>query len=439
MKLINLSVEGLFGYFNHKINFDESNVTIVTAPNGYGKTVCLKIIESIFNKDFNYFKRIEFKRITLYTESGYIQLNKDIKSEIEDHQYLEVIDNNKNVFPIDKVSLTSLNFPLSAVERFLPFLNRIEKDLWEDSRTDDVIDIAEIVLRYSDYLPDTSFDTDIPQWLNDFCNLLKVHFIQDQRLITKENSDYNKSRRGIQHTETIIMYAKELGRMITNIGLESAAVSQVLDSSFPVRLMRKKKNIKSIEDIKTELNLIQKRREELSLYGLINSHDQLPQLNNQDEIREEDTKVLTLYIEDTIKKLENYNDIYNKINLFATLVKNKNLTHKEIKFSQEKGFYFVPQYNNDNNQQLPLSQLSSGEQHQIVLLYELIFKVSPNTLILIDEPEISLHVAWQKEFLNDLKEIINLQKMSVIMATHSPTIVGANWHLVTDLEGDSDL
>ncbi|MCB0909950.1 MAG: AAA family ATPase, partial [Nocardioidaceae bacterium] len=49
---------------------------------------------------------------------------------------------------------------------------------------------------------------------------------------------------------------------------------------------------------------------------------------------------------------------------------------------------------------------------------------SPGQLVLIDEPEISLHVAWQRQFLNDLQRIAQLGEMRFIVATHSPQIVG---------------
>jgi len=44
---------------------------------------------------------------------------------------------------------------------------------------------------------------------------------------------------------------------------------------------------------------------------------------------------------------------------------------------------------------LKLTDLSSGEQQEVVMLYELLFCVQPGTLVLIDEPELSLHVVWQ--------------------------------------------
>ena len=83
---------------------------------------------------------------------------------------------------------------------------------------------------------------------------------------------------------------------------------------------------------------------------------------------------------------------------------------------------------------MELNQLSSGEQHEVVLLYELIFNARQNTLVLIDEPELSLHVTWQKEFLTDLIKIISLQNIQVLIATHSPTIINDRWDLVYNLE-----
>ena len=82
--------------------------------------------------------------------------------------------------------------------------------------------------------------------------------------------------------------------------------------------------------------------------------------------------------------------------------------------------------------------MSSGEQHEVILLYELIFNTKSNVLVLIDEPEISLHITWQKEFLSDLLKIIKIQNIQVLIATHSPSIINDRWDLVYNLEIDND-
>ena len=54
MKLKKLVVNNLFGHFNHTIPFQEEHITIITAPNGYGKTIVLKIDRSktVVDADF---------------------------------------------------------------------------------------------------------------------------------------------------------------------------------------------------------------------------------------------------------------------------------------------------------------------------------------------------------------------------------------------------
>ncbi len=69
------------------------------------------------------------------------------------------------------------------------------------------------------------------------------------------------------------------------------------------------------------------------------------------------------------------------------------------------------------------------------MLYELLFKAKPNSLILIDEPELSLHVAWQAQFLKDLQQIAKLVNIDVLMATHSPDIISDRWDLTVELKG----
>ena len=68
------------------------------------------------------------------------------------------------------------------------------------------------------------------------------------------------------------------------------------------------------------------------------------------------------------------------------------------------------------------------------MTYELLFKVEPNSLILIDEPEISLHVEWKMQFLKDLQEITKLAHLNVLISTHSPTLIHDRWDLTVALK-----
>ena len=81
-----------------------------------------------------------------------------------------------------------------------------------------------------------------------------------------------------------------------------------------------------------------------------------------------------------------------------------------------------------------LDALSSGEQHLIVLIGRLIFETSKESLVLIDEPEISFHPEWQEKFIEILNEIKTMNGFDVILATHSPILIGEEyWDNVVEL------
>ena len=148
------------------------------------------------------------------------------------------------------------------------------------------------------------------------------------------------------------------------------------------------------------------------------------------KIDKSNTNVLSVYIKDVKQKLSVFDELTEKIDLLIKIINNRFL-HKKLSINKTDGFIFKT----TEGKIIPPTSLSSGEQHELVLLYEMLFKVKPNSLILIDEPEISLHVAWQQEFLKDLQEITRLVGFDVLIATHSPQIINDRWDLTVELKG----
>ena len=193
----------------------------------------------------------------------------------------------------------------------------------------------------------------------------------------------------------------------------------------------------SAKELIEALEKIQDKRKKLMKYDLLSQDSSLDNEIEVDHIEENDVKVLNLYVLDTNKKLSSFDDIYEKINTFVEVL-NRKLIFKKVKVNSRRGFYFVRLDSNmeacDGEEKLlSLSKLSSGEQHQVVLLYQLIFNTEPQTLVLIDEPEISLHVVWQKQFMEDLVEVSKINNIKSIIATHSPQIIGDKWNSTIDL------
>lgn len=66
-----------------------------------------------------------------------------------------------------------------------------------------------------------------------------------------------------------------------------------------------------------------------------------------------------------------------------------------------------------------LGQLSSGEKQVLLLLIDAL-RVGPNTL-LVDEPELSMHVDWQQSLIKSMRELNS--DAQLVMATHSPEVM----------------
>lgn len=74
--------------------------------------------------------------------------------------------------------------------------------------------------------------------------------------------------------------------------------------------------------------------------------------------------------------------------------------------------------------QLSLKKASSGEQCLLVLILGVAGHISDGSLVLIDEPEISLHPRWQEEFMELLSLSFSAYRdCQFVIATHSPQII----------------
>ena len=70
-------------------------------------------------------------------------------------------------------------------------------------------------------------------------------------------------------------------------------------------------------------------------------------------------------------------------------------------------------------------QLSSGEKQIIVILLTVLVQDNKPAILFMDEPEISLHIDWQRKLIQYIKELN--PNVQIILATHSPGIILEGW------------
>jgi len=444
MRIVEISVEGLFGTFNHTIPFNkEERITIIHGPNGFGKTAILRLIDGFFNSNYSSIRTIPFKKFSIkFDDKSVLVLEKQSpkkngKSEIEFS--LNNTKTESKPFTLKPINEEDIDFPIRMIEEWIPNLERIGQSEWLDTFTGERLEIVEVLDRYGANLPihfssqqtlfpEFNLNKNAEKWFVDLTRKITVHFIKTERLQMIINNDKRIREHSVSLQSVVSKYSNDIKKRIGEKIREYASLSQSLDSNFPIRLV-KESSLKKLTDekLREQLKNIERKSNELTYAGLL---DQKQRSEVPTEFNETNKMALALYAEDTLKKLSVFDNIAEKVEIFKDSV-NSRFQYKEISVDKDSGIKFVT----DNEQNLPLESLSSGEQHELVLFYDLLFNVTPNSLVLIDEPEISLHVAWQKQFLKDLQAVTANAQFDVLLATHSPQIIANRWDLTVELKG----
>ncbi len=429
--------------FDHEIpmNLDE-NITILHAPNGYGKTVILNMIAGFFGGTLLPFRSHEYNRVEILFESGQLvtiaqgdapELFPESLEHIISRHYTisAVINGEQHVYDLrDRNERDWRHVSPSRVERYLAELMvRVGPNRWRDRRTGEILGTSDAIEKYGDLLPSYERGSKLPDWLEEIRGSITCKLIETQRLSARAKS----SRTEVPAlTPAVKHYSEVLATNMEKLLAESANLSQRLDRTFPKRVLARLETPGaggSEVDVRERLKDLEIRRNRLAAVDLLDVADE-DSLITHAHFGDEAKKILGEYIDDTRSKLSVFDNMLQRIELFTELL-NSRFQFKKIVVSRRSGFTFL----DFKGRPLPVEALSSGEQHELVLAYELIFGTPDNALLLIDEPEISLHIAWQRRFLHDLRRAISLSPMDVLVSTHSPQLVAEDIELVVQLQG----
>lgn len=448
-RVSHVDVSGLFGLYNHSIDFRlDDRVTIIHGPNGVGKTVLLKLLSAIFSGKYFDLSLVPFNRLAVRLDDG---SELTFESSVGHRRGVEAPGARQplNIALLrNDLALESFRFQLAPdkaqylagiIDSNTPWLTRVGSDLWVDDRTGQSFSAADLVAAMSDRIPagmkeEAAWE---PEWLRTFRKSVSVHLIETQRLLRIPRiieRAYIAHRRDVAVTSTVKNYASELQDLVSGTLAQYASRSQQLDQSFPQRLLSGSMVSFNTDELKAQMRDLDKKRSGLSQIGLLSETLTYPfDVERLDNLDSTQRTVMTLYVTDTAHKLQVLDDLARRIALLVNIVNDK-FRHKKIGVARDQGLTA----SGDDGTPLDLDALSSGEQHELILAYDLLFRVSRNSLVMIDEPELSLHVTWQKSFLPDLLSIVQATQFDVLLATHSPFIVGDRTDLMVPLSSESE-
>ncbi len=434
MRILNLRIERLYGYIDKNIDFND-DITLLVGINGSGKTSILNIINWIISPSLPNLCITEFKTITL-------------SFSLKNVLYEVTCKHNRKTFHYNIKSSKKKYNPLIVKHYKHP------RDIHNDEQLR-----LQLIESYSGLTPD---DKEKETWelVSTFPNPNIIGL--DRNLYTEESAtqiyieEGPKSRLIRKHGKVNISpldrvkelinreYRKRKNQVLNHTNLlKNHLMLSTFDGSITIDSftsgIRSKLTYTQIERAENRVNDYFKKFEETTISKseretIDNYFSQLKNITNQyqKDPNNESTKLLyglnanqfvkvrkllTEFEKFEVKSQKIMEDIQLYIDTLNFFLKDSS---KRILFKEDTSELTFNTLDKDGNvitEYKDINFLSSGEQQVLILFSYIAFNSSDGKIFIIDEPELSLHIKWQEDFLEKL-EIITPKSTQLINATN---------------------
>lgn len=456
-RLISAQADGVLGEFDHRFDFKASGeFAIVYGPNGVGKTRVLEIINALCNMNVMRLISLPFRSAELnFSDGSRLRVTRISGVDSEDELAIDGIPERPEKrdelqFHLWKGDSTPVESRVSALSDFQTYLQKAtpyepmdDSGTWIDPNDGEVLSYEHLEQRYLSRFralnrsrgPRNKQTSTVAPEIREFAESLDVRLIETQRLIglsvqesARNNDRYIFRENSPQSIPTIIRYSDQIKLSLDNNLSANSRLTQSLDSTFPRRMLeRGDKSVLTETELRNKWAEQTTRRARLTEIADLNVDPELSL--PEGSLNSWQLGMLELYLEDADEKLDSFSNVLKRIDLLEEIV-NARLLRKSLHIDANNGLVVTRRLDGSS---VPLTALSSGEQHEIILMFDLLFNVHSGSIVMIDEPEISLHIGWQKKFIADVLRISELVGFQFVVATHSPQIIDRWWNYATRL------
>lgn len=447
MKIQSFKVVGVRGFLTKDISFRDS-VTFLIGINGSGKTTILDLMYGLLNPCLEKLLTISFKEITIVCE---VEDNKVISGKQNIQIVCKKQDENVIIAYQDLKKAQYAEYTLSNV-------SLAEDYDCDGERTYNELDNA--FVKSEVYAKIRSLSTPVILNLNLYLsNLVEfespIRVRRALRNIPRQGRDDDIQRALFNVQELVYFNIRQTARKQSKLAEEFKnkvfeemfKTPQVMDFTLPGK---KSIDYSKIKDLREALLVAESLDEETSkLTQKVDKYLEGYESTLQNFVsfsKEMDFKTSKENVE-LFQKMIMYDMQYNKIMNLAEyakinmqevrklheplnrFAKSVNLFFKEGKKEIRvtgSGDIIVLNYNKGAKVQDTIFNLSSGEKQIIILMACLSLSEDSKRshVYVVDEPEISLHISWQEQFVDALLEAS--PNTQFILATHSPSIIAKN-------------
>jgi ABC-type dipeptide/oligopeptide/nickel transport system ATPase component len=441
-KLTKIEIENLHGVFTYSLSMEGpafQDTAILYGENGSGKTTLLRLVFHMLSAAGNrghrtYIRKIPFKKLLLELSNGTVlsatregdNVHSPIQYEItmpdgESVIYRHIPDDLRERLTADvishgnqhQVSLNSISWVRKA---FSDDLQKKYQHIFRDSDEAAQKRYLETLAKVAPqtYYISTERQIQSDQLENNDEQVSRQRVETRGELIASTRSNYLKQalNAGSKAIHADAYKAANVG------GADSNEVYKNLVSMLATAEPGTDGESHDLEALLQQLRKLRIRNRGFARLGLMpnfNMEDIFPILRSPST---QNKKIIELvvkpYIDSTNKRLDALEPVQRMIRIFLSSL-NKFFRYKRITFRMGAGFQIFGM----QEETLMPDQLSSGEQQLLLIFCNVLASRSGASLFIIDEPEISLNVKWQRNLVDSLRNIISGSGAQLLIATHS--------------------
>jgi predicted ATP-binding protein involved in virulence len=439
MKILSFTGTKVHDYLSLNVEFN-SDLSIITGSNGSGKTTAIILLQAILCPNF-----------------------KDLISIPFDTLELKIIQNEVITTITVKYSKEGLSIEIDKIPEVLQVIKpKLEEFEFMAYKNKEGAELNDLFIKNLSPHPVIEFIISLPSPI--FIGLErrteeiqneKDDFLLERRMfINKSRHEFTNYKRQFKGTLGVSLLETEyliqaMYKKIKRIedGSTDAIQKQLLLSYFEYIPFDPSKDLENVNNFLEKRNLLSRRQEiedALRKIGYNNTafvsklkpfFDKMEELI--DKVNSEDSKGISIEwlinksqvekLSQLVEIIDDYNSKVSKvfkpirkfIGIINSFIKD---TGKKI-YIDEVGHLIVKR---PNGKDVLIDALSSGERQIVILFANVMFnKYSSEgreNILIIDEPELSLHIKWQEKFIETL--LTASEKTQFILATHSPDIIG---------------
>lgn len=437
VKLKSLNFDG-FRTPNHfaSVDFSAGMVTVIYGDNGSGKTTYLRAINAFLSQDSSYLDAISVKKIEckfLYDDieeicddNGIVIHHEILSENNEGYVVVEKIDGQYDWAQFENSSLIKTKSLSLGVERGVAtqqaridpdvilnyFLHPRNRDRFQShlgARVSGLHELAEDMSRY------------IRGW--------QVNSRQAKRSeLSFDSSHVNLQNIKLENIEQILLEHYRFARDVATKQIQDAlfntlayAVSDERDDALDIS---REEFVSALKSSRLRLVEALSDNSKNDFKNLI--IEKLKELNSEESYDAIfDKSLLRALLWNMMGSLKLERLLLSSVNLLADKFNSYLIDEKELKILDNKVFIEV------DGRELPVSDLSSGERHILTFLTLVLFQGRQRSFLIIDEPEISLNIKWQRELMGLLNSLA--PNTQIIVASHSPVLAKRNPSFLAEL------